>query len=196
MANDIRLPLFETPEASSYMAPSERHTHMFVACPALLHEHSRRWTVFKIPMNCEVCRATVLLVLYFCATRRRDAVQKIHLLCSPFRFVGKRGSCYRRVFQEAEYHPADPRSNRSLQVIYLLCEHCVLQPEYHNQLELWRYDSWRLDKTLLNSLFLANCAANPDFIPVASGGDGSSTQFCKLKIELLSCGMTNGKNSS
>jgi hypothetical protein len=126
-----------------------------------------------------------VLVLYFCATRRRDAEQKTHLLCAPFRFVGKRGACYCRAFQEAEYHPADLRSNRSLQAIYLLCERCALQLEYHNQLELWRYDPWRLNEILLNShhVFLANCAANPDFIPVASGGDGASIQFCKLFLD-------------
>ena len=27
--------------------------------------------------------------------------------------------------------------------------------------------------------FLANCQANPDFLSVASGGDGASTQFCR-----------------
>jgi len=48
--------------------------------------------------------------------------------------------------------------------------------------------SWRL--------FLANCAANPDFIPVASGGDGSSVQFCELFLDRTTtmfapCGRTN-----
>lgn len=28
---------------------------------------------------------------------------------------------------------------------------------------------------------LANCNGNPDFIPVASGGDGSSVQFCEFR---------------
>jgi len=28
--------------------------------------------------------------------------------------------------------------------------------------------------------YSANCNANPDFIPVASGGDGASVQFCEF----------------
>lgn len=31
-----------------------------------------------------------------------------------------------------------------------------------------------------SSVDTANCNANPDFIPVASGGDGSTVQFCEL----------------
>jgi hypothetical protein len=97
--------------------------------------------ILKFAINCQGCRGTVLLVVYFCVNRGRDAEQRTHLLCAPFRFVGKRGACYHRAFQEAEYHPADLHSNLSLQAIYPLCEHCVLQAEYHNQLELWRYDA-------------------------------------------------------
>ena len=33
-------------------------------------------------------------------------------------------------------------------------------------------------------LISANCNANADFLPVASGGDGSAVQFCKLQFYL------------
>jgi hypothetical protein len=35
----------------------------------------------------------------------------------------------------------------------------------------------------LNDAPTANCAANPDFEPVAAGGDGDGTQFCKADVD-------------
>jgi hypothetical protein len=37
---------------------------------------------------------------------------------------------------------------------------------------------------------LANCQANSDFIPVASGGDGSSVQFCETYIVAIATKLT------
>lgn len=37
----------------------------------------------------------------------------------------------------------------------------------------------------------AKCLANPDFIPTASGGNGSTVQFCESPAYLLSLGLRN-----
>ena len=100
MVNNIRLPL-PVPNSRSFFAYGILRTEhtWFVACQALSDEHSGRRIVLKF--------------LYFRATRRQDAEQKTHPLCTPFCFVGKRGACHHRAFQEAEYHPAVLRSNHS-----------------------------------------------------------------------------------
>jgi hypothetical protein len=92
-------------------------------------------------------------------------------------------------------HHADQR----IQTLHILCQHCLLQPEHNDKLVLWRYGrlanavppGWdRSRKADATEPSLANCNANPGFVPVASGGDSVVTQFCKSVSKLLASSST------
>ena len=139
--------------------------------PELAHRHSHILYIYTMLSPSCQCILVRLIRLY-------EYVAAV--FC--FRPCARR-SCQCSLSQASSYHPAQLQSNLILHSVHPLREHCVLQPFYDNKLELWWWVSprllWSYNPDVLVVL-LANCQANPDFQPVASGGDGDSTQYCSI----------------
>jgi len=118
-----------------------------------------------------------------CLFDSRSHASVLVSLCSRLR---RACPCYSRQDKTSRHHNAQLHRDRWVRSIHTPCKCGILQSIVNKKLGLWRcvhpllsHFKHTLRQSCLYGIPTANCKAVPDFQPVATGGDGDITQFCR-----------------